>query len=73
MFGGTAPSFSQSSLTGILAVVGPATDTFTVTNGGTAVNTLATGNGMVRKIVQQSVPSGVQPSFAAGALILSAV
>lgn len=73
VFGGTAPSFSQSNLTGILAVVGPATDTFTVTNGGTAVNTSATGNGMVRKVVQQSVPSGVQPSFAAGALILSAV
>jgi hypothetical protein len=73
VFGGTAPTFSQSNLTGILAVVGPTTDTFTVTNGGTAVNTSATGNGMVRKIVQQSVPSGVQPSFAAGALILSAV
>jgi hypothetical protein len=73
VFGGTAPSFSQSNLTGILAVVSPATDTFTVTNGGTAVNTSASGSGMVRQIVQQSVPSGVQPSFAAGALVLSAV
>jgi hypothetical protein len=72
VFGGSAPSFSQSNLTGVLAVVSPATDTFTVTNGGTAVNTSSTGNGMARKLVQQSVPSGVQPSFASGSLILSA-
>src|SRR5579859_6932118 len=30
-YGGTLPTFSQSNLTGVLAVVGPATDTFTVT------------------------------------------
>jgi hypothetical protein len=71
-YGGTAPSFSQSTFTGVLLAVGPATDTFTVTNGGTAVNTSSTGSGMVRKITQQSVPSGVQVQFASGSLILSA-
>jgi hypothetical protein len=70
VFGGTAPTFSQSNLTGLLAVANPTTDTFTVTNSGTAVNTSATGDGMVRKVVTQSVPAGVQPSFAAGALVL---
>ncbi|MGH7098337.1 MAG: hypothetical protein ACREE4_11840, partial [Stellaceae bacterium] len=53
-------------------VVLPATDTFTLTTAGTAVNTTTTGNGMVRQIVQQAVPSGVQPSFASGQLILQA-
>ena len=71
-YGGTVPTFSQSNFTGVLLAVGPATDTFTVTNASTAVNTSATGNGMVRKIVQQSVPSGVTVSFASGALVLSA-
>ena len=61
--GGTIPSFSQSNLTGVLAVVSPATDTFTVTNGGTAVNTSSTGDFAVRKILSQSVPSGVTISF----------
>ena len=65
-FGGTAPSFSQSNLTGQLAVVSPATDTFTVTNGGTAVNTSSTGSGMIRKIAPQSIPTGVVATFAGG-------
>jgi hypothetical protein len=56
-FGGTAPSFSQSNFTGQLAVVSPATDTFTVTNAATAVNTSSTGSGSVRKITAQSIPS----------------
>lgn len=68
--GGTIPSFSQSNLTGVLAVVGPATDTFTVTNSGTAVNTSGTGDFMVRKIVQQSIPTNVTASFAASAFTL---
>lgn len=66
--GGVAPTFSQSNLTGVLAVVGPTTDTFTVTNGGTAVNTSATGNGMVRKISEQSVPPNIQVIFNASQL-----
>lgn len=70
-YGGVLPTFSQSNLTGVLAVVGPTTDTFTVTNGGTAVNTSATGDFAVRKIVQQSIASGVAASFAAGQLTLN--
>lgn len=65
-YGGTAPAFSQSNLTGLLAVVSPATNTFTVTNGGTAVNTSSVGDGMVRKVTQQSIPSGVTASFSGG-------
>jgi hypothetical protein len=71
-FGGDAPSFSQSNLTGTLVVANATTDTFTVTNGGIAVNTSSTGSGMVRKILQQAIPNGVQASFAIGALNLSA-
>lgn len=70
-YGGTAPTFSQSNFTGVLAVVSPATDTFTVTNGGTAVNTSSTGSGMVRKIIKQLIPVGIQPSFAANALTIT--
>ena len=70
--GGTIPTFSQSNLTGVLLVVGPSTDTFTVTNSGTAVNTSSSGDFMVRKIVQQSVPANVQLYFAANQLTLVA-
>jgi len=70
-FGGTAPSFSQSNFTGVLAVVSPATDSFSVTNASTAVNTSSTGSGMVRKILQQSIPSGITASFAASAFTLT--
>ena len=65
-YGGTAPSFSQSNFTGVLIVANSTTDTFSVTNSATAVNTSSTGSGMVRKIVQQSVPSNVTVSFAGG-------
>jgi len=71
-YGGTAPSFSQSNLTGQLAVVSPTTDTFTVTNSGTAVNTSSTGDGMVRKIAPQAVASGITVSFAASSITISA-
>lgn len=70
-YGGAAPSFSQSNFTGILAVVSPATDTFTATNSATAVNTSSTGSGLVRKITQQSIPNNVTASFAASALTLT--
>lgn len=74
VFGGTAPTSSGGALgsNNVSLVVSPTTDTFTLTTGGTAVNTTTTGNGMVRQIVQQSVPSGVQPSFASGQLVLQA-
>jgi hypothetical protein len=69
-YGGTTPTFSQSNFTGQLAVVSPATDTFTVTNSTVAVNTSATGNGMVRKLVAQSVNNGASAAFPAGSLII---
>lgn len=74
VFGGTAPTSSGGALgsNNVSLVVSPATDTFTLTTSGTAVATSTTGNGMVRKIVQQAVPSGVQPSFASGQLVLQA-
>lgn len=70
-YGGTAPTFSASNFTGVLKVVSPATDSFSVTNAATAVNTSSTGSGMVRKIVQQLVPTGIQASFAANQLTIT--
>lgn len=71
-YGGTLPNFSQSNLAGLLAVVSPTTDTFTVTNAATAVNTSSTGDFQVRRVVTQSIPSGVTATFAAGQLTLKA-
>jgi hypothetical protein len=71
-YGGISPTFGQSNLTGLLTVANPLTDTFTVTNGGLAVNTSSSGNGMVRKVIQQSIISGVQPTFPASSLIITA-
>jgi hypothetical protein len=71
-YGGTNPTFSQSNFTGPLTVVGPTTDTFTVTNGATAVNTSATGNGMIRKMTAQAINSGTQASFPASSLTITA-
>jgi hypothetical protein len=61
--GGNTPTFSQSNFTGTLTVVGPTTDTFTVTNGGTAVNTSSSGNGMIRKYVPQAIINGAAATF----------
>jgi hypothetical protein len=66
-YGGTAPTFSAGNYTGIQTVAGVATDTFNVTG----VNTSATGNGLVRKVIQQVVSSGVTVSFAAAALTIT--
>jgi len=72
-FGGTTPTFSQGTFTGILTVTAPVTaDGYTLTNGGVVVNASGTGSGSVRKIVQQSIPTGVTASFVAGAMILTA-
>ncbi len=65
-YGGTIPSFSQSNFTGPLVVANSTTDTFTVTNGGTAVNTSSTGDFQVRKIASLSVTSGTQIQFVGG-------
>lgn len=66
--GGTAPTFSAGNYTGLKTVAGVTTDTFNVTG----VNTSATGNGMVRKVTQQSIPQGVTASFAASTLTAQA-
>jgi hypothetical protein len=71
-YGGTAPTVSAGSLSGVLALAHAATDTFDVTNGGTAVNTSGTGDGMVRKIVQQPIAANVTAAFGIGTLILNA-
>jgi hypothetical protein len=70
-YGGNTPTFSQGNFTGPLTVVSPSTDTFTVTNGATAVNTSTTGNGNVRKMTSQAINSGVQASFPAGSLTIT--
>jgi hypothetical protein len=69
-YGGVNPTFSASSFTGVLAVATASTDTFTVTNATVAVNTSATGNGMVRKILPQSITNGSSAAFPAGSLII---
>jgi hypothetical protein len=63
-YGGTAPTFSAGNFTGILTAAGVSTDTLDVTG----VNTSATGNGMIRQVTQQSIPTGVTASFAASTL-----
>jgi hypothetical protein len=70
-YGGTNPTFSQSNFTGPLTVTSPATDTFTTTNGATAVNTSATGSGMIRKLVAQAINNGASAAFPAGSLIIT--
>lgn len=66
-YGGTAPTFSAGNYTGLQTVAGSATDAFNVTG----VNTSATGNGMVRKVTQQSIPINVTASFAASTLTIT--
>ncbi len=61
-YGGTAPTGLTPGNT-IQTVAGATTDTFNV-----GVNTSSTGSGNVRKITQQSIPTGVTASFAAAAL-----
>jgi hypothetical protein len=70
-YGGTAPTFSQSNLTGLLAVAHAATDTFDVTNASTAVNTSSTGDGMVRLVATQAVAANVVLNFAASSFVLT--
>ena len=66
-YGGTAPVFSASNFTGILTVTAPVTaDDFTVTNGVTAVNTSASGDGLIRRVTPQAIPSGITATFVGG-------
>lgn len=65
-FGGTLPT-TGGTWVGIKTVANVTTDTFTA-----GVNTTGTGDGLVRKILQQSIPNGVQASFAISALTITA-
>jgi hypothetical protein len=64
-FGGTLPT-TAGSWAGVLTVANVTTDTFTA-----GVNTTSTGDGQVRKIVQQPIAQNVTASFAANAFNLS--
>jgi len=67
-FGGTLPTGGGTwNNTTVYTVAGAATDTFNVAQNATT----ASGSGMVRKIVQQSIPSGVTASFAASSITAS--
>lgn len=76
-YGGTLPTMSTGTFTGYTVnfVATPATDTINVdTTSGPATPIVLTssGSGMVRKIVQQSIPAGVTASFAASTLTVQA-
>ncbi len=64
--GGVLPT-TGGSWAGVLTVASVTTDTFTA-----GVNTTGTGDGLVRKIVQQSIPINSTFSFAASSLTLTA-
>lgn len=66
-YGGTAPTVTGGSLSGLQTIASVATDTFTVTG----LNTSTTGDGLIRKVASQSIPSGVAASFAANTFSLS--
>lgn len=75
-YGGTLPTMSTGIFTGYTVnfVATPATDQInvdTTTGPATPIVLTSSGSGMVRKIVQQSIPSGVTASFAAAALVAS--
>jgi hypothetical protein len=72
-YGGTTPPFTASNLLGLLTVTTPVSvDTFTVTNATVPVGTSGTGSGMVRKVVNQNIPSGAAaPAFGAGTLTIT--
>jgi hypothetical protein len=75
-YGGTLPTMSTGTFTGytINFVATPATDTInvdTTTGPATPIVLTSSGSGMVRKIVQQSIPAGVTASFAAATLTLT--
>lgn len=73
-FGGVSPTYTAGAPTAntVMTTLGLSGDTFTLENGATATNCSVAGSSMIRQVTQQSVPSGVQPSFASGTLILSA-
>ncbi len=76
-YGGTLPTLSTGTMTGYTVnfVATPAADTINIdtTSGpATAIVTTSSGSGMVRKIVQQSIPVNVAFNFPASQLALTA-
>lgn len=75
-YGGTLPTLTTGTITGYTVnfVANQATDsiTLTVTSGATALAATSTGSGMIRQIVQQSIPNGVTATFAASTLTITA-
>jgi len=65
-FDGTTLPTTGGSWAGALTVANVTTDTFTA-----GVNTTSTGSGMVRKILQQSVPINITVTFGTSSLTLS--
>lgn len=63
-YGGLQPG--GATLSGLLTIASVTTDTFT-----TGANTTSAGEGMVRKVLSQSIQPGIQPLFAAGAFSIS--
>ncbi len=70
-YGGTAPTFSQSNFTGTLVLSAAATDTFSVTNSATAVNTSSTGSGLIRRVRPQTITDGVTAILPASSFVIS--
>lgn len=75
-YGGTLPTLTAGTITAYTPnfVANQATDSLTLqqTSGGSAITSSSTGSGMMRKITQQSIPSGITASFAASALTATA-
>jgi hypothetical protein len=76
-YGGTLPSASTGTFTGynVNYVASPATDTIqidTVSGPATPCVLTSSGSGMIRKITQQSIPSGVTASFSGSTLTVVA-
>ena len=63
-YGGVAPA--GATLTGLLSVASPTADTYNV-----GQNTTGTGDGQMRKVLSQTVQSGLQPIFAPGSFVVS--
>lgn len=75
-YGGTLPSASTGTFTGynVLFAASPSTDSTSVdtTSGPTTPVVLtSSGSGMVRKIVQQSIPNGITASFGTSQLTIT--
>jgi hypothetical protein len=64
-YGGSLPTGFSQYTTGTVASL--SADVFNI-----GVNTSSTGSGLIRQYTQQSIPNGVQASFGAGTLVISA-